>query len=332
MYKIEIVWYEFQYILTNNFVFDIFQLRFRFFFFIVPRSWRSSSKQKISIRVPHFRFGFDANLRELYDDHMLQRQEASRGGALIETRFDSLIFFLFLLFRKKTLSFDLIQLITMSTCLLIKSPIHSLFLSLSTLPDQFLEELSMSISDIRRQIFIYIYIFLYIYFFLFCFKIDASTIETRDRKSTRIAVMIITIIITTKIRAMYIISVQSTCTCMCKIAQLHFSSFLRYFFFLSLSLFLSLVLFAENRDREREREREREKMRFYIYILLSLHLHSHVTSFFSFFFILFLSSLFLSLCVCVYVCVCIIVYVNKRLLLKAAPQIEIVIPGSKKEK
>lgn len=131
---------------------------------------------------------------------------------------------------------------------------------------------------------------------------------------------------------MYIISVQSTCTCMCKIAQLHFSSFLRYFFFLSLSLFLSLVLFAENRDREREREREREKMRFYIYILLSLHLHSHVTSFFSFFFILFLSSLFLSLCVCVYVCVCIIVYVNKRLLLKAAPQIEIVIPGSKKEK
>lgn len=102
---------------------------------------------------------------------MLQRQEASRGGALsvqdIETRFDSLIFFLFLLFRKKTLSFDLIQLITMSTCLLIKSPIHSLFLSLSTLPDQFLEELSMSISDIRRQIFIYIYIFIYIFFFFF---------------------------------------------------------------------------------------------------------------------------------------------------------------------
>lgn len=171
MYKIEIVWYEFQYILTNNFVFDIFQLRFRFFFFIIPRSRRSSSKQKISIRVPHFRFGFDANLRELYDDHMLQRQEASRGGALsvqdIETRFDSLIFFLFLLFRKKTLSFDLIQLITMSTCLLIKSPIHSLSLSLSTLPDQFLEELSMSISDIRRQIFIYIYIFIYIFFFFF---------------------------------------------------------------------------------------------------------------------------------------------------------------------
>lgn len=128
---------------------------------------------------------------------------------------------------------------------------------------------------------------------------------------------------------MYIISVQSTCTCMCKIAQCIFLPFSNIFSF-SLSISHRVV---RREQKEREREGEREKMRFYIYILLFLHLLSHVTSFFlSFSFFFFLHCFYLCVSVCMCVSVCIIVYVNKRLLLKAAPQIEIVIPGSKKEK
>lgn len=129
--------------------------------------------------------------------------------------------------------------------------------------------------------------------FLMLFQDDASMIETRDRKSTRIAVLLamtITIIITTKIRTMYIISVQSVCNC-----TMHF------FFLSSLSLlFHFLIEFIAKTEFY-------NYIYMYFFFLLFRRVHfSHVPLFS-------ISSLCISF-----------VYSKsiKRLLLKAAPQIE----------